>query len=75
MQVFLEWQQDWITKTFSKKLTLKYASNTFSQTIARKKLLMLTAAKLKLQTTCFPVVCPRLDENDGINVRKIQKIR
>ena len=27
---------------------------------------MLTAAKLKLQRTCFPIVCPRLDENDGI---------
>ena len=34
---------------------------------------MLTAAKLKLQRTCFPVVSPRLDENDGtvhINEKK-----
>ena len=45
---------------------IKYASNTFSQTIAHKSLLTLTAAKLKLQRTCFPVVCPRVDENDGI---------
>ena len=52
---------------------IKYASNTFSQTIARKSLLMLTAAKLKLQRTCFPVVCPRLDENDGSSTLNINE--
>jgi len=47
---------------------INYASNTFSQTIARRSLLMLTVAKLKVhdQRACFPVVCPRLDENEGI---------
>ena len=57
MQVFLEWPD-----------LIKYPSNTFSQTIARKSLLMLRAAKLKLQRTCFSVVCPRLDEKDGIQI-------
>ena len=45
---------------------IKCASNTFELSRAKVSTVYLTAAKLKLQRTCFPVMCPRLDENDDI---------
>ena len=52
---------------------INYGSNTFSQTIARRSLLMLTVAKLYGQRTCFSVVCARLDGNDGIEIGLLQQ--
>ena len=69
MHVFLEWRLDWTSKTFSKKLQdpnlIKYASNTFDLSLAKDSTFCLTDAKLKLQRTCFPVMCPCLDANNG----------
>ena len=49
------------------------ASNTFELSRAKVSTVYLTAAKLKLQRTCFPVMCPRLDENDGIFQQKLYR--
>ena len=43
---------------------IKCASNTFELSRAKVSTVYLTAAKFKLQRTCFPIVCPGLDEND-----------
>ena len=44
----------------------KYASNTFELLRAKVSTVCLMAAKFKLQRTCFPIRCPRVDENEGI---------
>ena len=44
---------------------IKCASNTFKLSRTKVSTVYLTAAKIKLQRTCFPVMCPRFDENDG----------
>ena len=44
---------------------IKCASNTLKLSFSKVSTVYLTAAKLKLQRTCFPVMCPRLDEKDG----------
>ena len=45
---------------------LKYVSQILSNYRAKVSTVCLTAAKLKLQRICFPVMCPHLEENDGI---------